>query len=119
MMSASRPSRSAGTLTSRGSAPSARTILACASNPPCRARIPTTFGPCAADDAPWLPAARCQQLLGLELGRLEAHHRLAQTSRRSRDPRRVLVVRRRLDDRCGASLGILGLKDPRADEHPL
>ena len=43
MISASRPSRSSGRRTSRACAPSPRTILACASKSPWRARIPTVW----------------------------------------------------------------------------
>ena len=53
----------------------------------------------------------------LEDSRLD--HRRAEAGRGGRDALGVGVVRRRLDDRLRAPLGILALEDPRADEHAL
>src|SRR5579871_1805207 len=123
MMRASRPSRSAGTRTSRGSAPSARTTFEWASKLPWRARIPTTIrNPDCVESAqriPRSPAARGQQLFALELGGLEADHRLTEAGGRGGHASRIGEVRRGLDDRPRATLGILGLEDSRADEHAL
>src|SRR5580698_8794183 len=88
--SPSRPSRSLGTRTSRTSAPNARSIRPCASNPPCRASTPIVGTP--------LPAALGEELLALELRALETLHRRTQPARSLGYALGVLPVRRRLDD---------------------
>src|SRR3954470_15980659 len=107
--SPSSPSRSRGTRTSRGSAPSSRRSRPWASKSPCSARTPTT-------GATALPAPVGEELLLLELARLQRGHGRAEALGRAGDPVGVLEVRGRLDDRLGARRGILGLEDAGADE---
>src|SRR4051794_36677072 len=108
----SSPSRSPGTRTSRTSAPRSRRIRAWASTSPWRASTPTT-------GVTGLPAAAGEELLVLELPRLERLHRDAEPVGGGGDARRVPEVRRRLDDRPCAPVGILGLEDAGTDEHGL
>src|SRR3954470_16694525 len=63
-----------------------------------------------------LPAAGLEQLARVERLRRDADHRLTEAGRHAGQDVRVLVVRRRLDDRLRAPLGITRLEDPRADE---
>src|SRR6266540_1242656 len=94
----------------RAVAPSSASILPCASKSPWRARTPTTMG---------LPAAVLDQSGLSELGDLDPRHGRAETAGGLRDPLRLVVVGRRLDDRGRAPVGVLGLEDPRANEHAL
>src|SRR3954449_2229679 len=107
--SPSSPSRSRGTRTSRGSAPSSRSSRPWASKSPCSARTPTT-------GATALPAPVGEELLLLELARLQRGHGRTEALGRAGDPVGVLEVRGRLDDRLGARRRILGLEDAGADE---
>src|SRR5215217_110939 len=119
--SPSSPSRSAGTRTSRTSAPRPRSISACASKSPWSASTPTStrirfpMRVLAARS----PAAVGEELLVLELARLQRRHRLAEALGGARDAVGVAEVRRRFDDRRGARRGVLGLEDARADEDAL
>src|SRR5215211_9366273 len=63
-----------------------------------------------------LPAAGLEQLFGRERRCGQAAHRVAETLRDAREHLGVLEVRRRLDDRLRANVGIAGLEDPGADE---
>src|SRR5512132_723593 len=107
--SASSPSRSRGTRTSRGSAPSSRSSRPWASKSPCSARTPTT-------GAMELPAPVGEELLLPELARLQRGHGRAEALGRAGDPVGVLEVGGRLDDRLRARGGVLRLEDAGADE---
>src|SRR3954454_1106055 len=106
--SPSSPARSAGTRTSRTSAPSSRSSRAWASKSPWSASTPTS-------GMSRLPAAVGEELLLLELARLERGHGGAEPLGRAGDPLGVLEVGRRLHDRAGARRRILLLEDARAD----
>ena len=108
--SPSSPSRSAGTRTSRTSAPSERRTSRVRGEPALEGED--------ADDG-LSPAAAGERLLGLELARLEALHRGAEALRRAGDAVGIGEVRRRLDDRRGAGRRVLGLEDPGAHEDRL
>src|SRR5215207_3558391 len=110
--SPSSPSRSRGTRTSRGSAPSSRSSRPWASKSPCSARTPT----CGVKPS---PAPVGEELLLLELARLQRRHRRAEALGRAGDPLGVVEVGGRLDDRGGAGGGVLGLEDARAHERAL
>src|SRR5829696_9691800 len=64
-----------------------------------------------------LPASRLEQLLGREAARRNADHRLAEPRADAREDVAVHEVRRRLDDRARALVGVTRLEDPGADEH--
>src|SRR6478735_6873999 len=105
----SRPSSSSGSLTSATVAPSLRSAAACSRNAPCRARTPMRSDLSTRA----LPAANFEPLALGERARGDADHRLPETGRDVGEHLRVVVVRRRLDDRLRARLGIAGLEDPR------
>src|SRR3954468_7826009 len=110
MTSPSRPSRSAGVRTRFAVAPSASSILECASKSPWMARTPTTTG---------LPAAALEQTVLAERADLDAGHRGAEAATGVREPLGIVVVGGGLDDRGACALGILGLEDAGADEDAL
>src|SRR5690348_15568416 len=66
-----------------------------------------------------LPAAGGVVLVGGEGVYADAGHRLAEAAGGLRDHVRVVVERRRLDDRGGAPGRVAGLEDAGADEHAL
>src|SRR5215218_1107299 len=63
-----------------------------------------------------LPAARLEQLRGIERRSRDPAHRVAQPSGDARDDFAIAVVRRRLDDRPGADIRVARLEDPRPDK---
>src|SRR4029077_13572312 len=63
-----------------------------------------------------LPAAGFEQLARVERLRRDAHHRLAEAGGDAGKDLRVVEVRRRLDNRLRAALGVARLEDARADE---
>src|SRR3954449_4073358 len=63
-----------------------------------------------------LPAACLEQLARIERLRRDADHRLAEAGGHAGKDVCVLIVRRRLDDRLRAALGVARLEDARADE---
>src|SRR5262249_1555560 len=64
-----------------------------------------------------LPPARLEQVGFLQLGRLDAGHRLAKLLGYPREDVGILVVRGGLDDGARAYRGVRGLEDARAHEH--
>src|SRR5918995_4667853 len=122
MMSASTSTRSRGRRTSTDSAPMSRMAATCSRTAPCTASTPIR------GRRPWrsviglvraLPAADGQALLGRDLSQRLPAHRLAEPGADLDEDLRVVVVRRRLDDRGRVALRVLALEDPRADEHRL
>src|SRR5215211_205116 len=107
--STSTRARSSGVRTSTGAAPSSPSTRACSRKSPWRARTPAFTG--------GSPPAGLEQTLLAELLDVEPGHRLAEAARDLRERVGVLEVRGRLDDRARPRRGILGLEDPRADEH--
>src|ERR1044072_7314485 len=106
----SRPSRSSGVRTSHASAPSSRSIAACASKPPCIARTPIRR------PAPSGTAALQERVGRGELGNLQPRHRLAEADRGGGDPLGGGGGRRRLAYRPRPALRVGALEDPGADE---
>src|ERR1044072_2989304 len=106
----SRPSRSSGVRTSHASAPSSRSIAACASKPPWIARTPIRR------PAPSGTAVLQERVGRGELGNLQPRHRLAEADRGGGDTLGVVEVRRRLDYRPRPALRVGALEDPGADE---
>src|SRR3954449_1284944 len=127
-----RPSRSSScwdVRTSIGSASSDRSISAWAAKSPWlastpirnRVAAPASGGTALAEaNLVLLGPALLQQLaLRGELCDVVAAHGLAELDRRRRHALRVAEVRRCLDDRAGATVGVLRLEDARAYEVPL
>src|SRR5918997_1752581 len=90
----SSPSSSSGLRTSTTSAPRRRSIAACSRKLPCTARTPILIG-VIVGAAPLLPAARLEQLRGIELGGGDADHRLTEARGDARQDIGVAIVRRR------------------------
>src|SRR6266516_3758708 len=136
--SPSNPSSCSGLRTSTTLAPSRRSIAACSRKFPWTAKTPTFMTrilPLDATLPPVLPgpkkgqtpqgsdpcslsspAACLEQLFGRNRRGGETEHRVAETFRHAREDLRIVVVRRRFDDRLRASRRVCGLEDPRADE---
>src|SRR5215467_297167 len=108
-----------GMRTSSEGTPIRSSAAACWAKSPCSASTPMVMVISTSPSGRPLPAARLQQVRFLELGGLDARHRLAELLGDAREHVGILVVRGGLHDGAGPRGRIRGLEDPGADEHRL